>query len=137
MGMSVGGGGGVKAEINVTPLVDVMLVLLIIFMVVTPLMQMGYTATVPPEVKTQVPTPATDQLILRLDDDGRIYINKDVVSESEFDRRVRELTKGRESKLVFFAADGKIQYERVMQFMDRCRAAGATNLGIVLDDLAH
>ena len=136
MGMSVSGGAGLKSEINVTPLVDVVLVLLIIFMVIIPLTQVGYDVnTPPPTPSTVVPPPNQDQLIVRMERDGRIFINKEAVMESEFSGRFRSVIKNREKKIVFFAADGELSYERVAAFMDLCRDAGATNIGIVFDDL--
>jgi biopolymer transport protein ExbD len=136
MAMSTGGGTGVRSEINITPLVDVVLVLLIIFMVVTPLLQMGYAVDTPPKVENvQVIQQSTDQIIVRMDDQGRRWINKEMVPEAGFSQRLSEALKGRESKLVFFAADGDLPYGDVATFMDLCRKAGASNLGIVFDDL--
>jgi biopolymer transport protein ExbD len=136
MGMNVGGSGGIKSEINVTPLVDVVLVLLIIFMVVQPMLQMGYEVETPPEVKTQTPqAPDPTQIIINMDADGKMYINKTAFGKSEFSGRLREALKNREKKIVFFAANGELQYEKVVAFMDQVREAGAQNLGIVFDDL--
>jgi biopolymer transport protein TolR len=136
MGMNVGGGGGVKSEINVTPLVDVVLVLLIIFMVIIPLTQVGYDVNTPPKTESLTPPPTdSNQLIVRMERDGKIFINKELVAESDFPGRFRTVIKNREKKIVFFAADGELPYERVANFMDLCRDAGATNIGIVFDDL--
>ena len=107
MAMSAGKMGDMKSDINITPLVDVVLVLLIIFMVVTPLLQRGYWTNVPPKVKTDVaPPPMSDQVVLRLSVDGRYFINKDEVPAREFPTKLKDVMKGRESKLTFFAADG-------------------------------
>ena len=129
MAMNVSGGeGGVRSEINITPLVDVVLVLLIIFMVVTPLMQMGYEAQVPPKVTTAAPPPMTDdQVIVRLDAEGRPWINKQMVPMAQFPTRLRDVLTGRSSKVVFFAADGELEYDKVANFMDLCRNNGAEN----------
>ncbi len=135
MGMSSGGGGGIRAEINVTPLVDVVLVLLIIFMVIVPLSQLGYPVDTPPKVTTNVPAPAEDQLIVRMDAEGQTFINKEQIPITQFPARLREVTKGREKKLVFFAADGELTYDRVVEFLDLCQSNGAPNVGIVFDDL--
>jgi biopolymer transport protein ExbD len=136
MAMSTGGGTGVRSDINITPLVDVVLVLLIIFMVVTPLLQMGYNAETPPKVDNpNVVMQQSDQIIVRLDDQGRRWINKEMVPEAAFSARLGEALKGRESKLVFFAADGNLPYGDVAAFMDLVRKSGVNNLGIVFDDL--
>ena len=137
MSMTVGPSGTLKSDINITPLVDVVLVLLIIFMVITPLVQVGYDTKVPPKVESNVtPPPATDQIIIRMEPDGRIFINKEEVAEHDFPNRLRDVLKNRESKVTFFAAAGELPYDRVMTFMDMCRNAGAQNIGIVLDELS-
>ncbi len=136
MGMNVGSGSNLKSEINVTPLVDVVLVLLIIFMVIIPLTQVGYAVNTPPKVEgTDVLPVATDQLILRIDRDGRIFINKEQVAEANFSRRFAEVIKNREQKIVFLAADGEVLYDKVADLIDRANDAGAKNIGIVFGDL--
>jgi biopolymer transport protein TolR len=135
MAMNVGSSGGVRSDINITPLVDVVLVLLIIFMVVTPLTQMGYGVQVPPKVESAVPTPPSDQLIVRMDDQKRVFINKEMIPYNDFGGRLRQALTNRSSKVIFFAADGKLDYGTVANFMDLCRDNGAQNLGIVFDDM--
>ena len=137
MGMGRGGGKGLKSEINVTPLVDVVLVLLIIFMVIIPMTQVGYDVNTPPKVETQMPPPQdNDQLIVRMDDNGGIFINKEAGSGGAVHRAASGTSiRNRETKIVFFAADGELTYDRVANVMDLCRDAGAKNIGIVFDDL--
>jgi biopolymer transport protein TolR len=136
MAMNVeGGAAGVKSDINITPLVDVVLVLLIIFMVAVPLLQMGYPVQVPPKVQTQNPTPDPDQVIVRLEADGRAYINKQQFDMNEFPGRLRQALQGRQNKVIFFAADGELPYDKVASFMDICRNNGAEKLGIVFEDM--
>ena len=136
MAMNVGGSGGIRSEINITPLVDVVLVLLIIFMVAVPLLQMGYPVQVPPKVETAAPPPQSDdQVIVRMDAQGSMFINKTMYPENEFGPKLREAMTGRASKVVFFAADGELLFDKVAHFMDLCRNNGAENLGIVFDDL--
>jgi len=136
MAMNVGSSGGPKSDINITPLVDVVLVLLIIFMVITPIVQVGYGVQVPPKVETSAPVPQdSNQVIVRLDAAGQPWINKQQLSMSEFPAKLREVLTGRSSKVIFFAADGELTYERVADFMDVCRKNGAENLGIVFEDM--
>jgi biopolymer transport protein ExbD len=136
MAMNMGGSGGVRSEINITPLVDVVLVLLIIFMVAVPLLQMGYAVQVPPKVESAAPPPQMqDQVIVRMDAQGQTYINKSLIPRGQFGGRLREAMTGRQSKVVFFAADGELEYDKVADFMDECRDNGAENLGIVFEDL--
>jgi biopolymer transport protein TolR len=137
MAMNVSGAsGGVRGDINITPLVDVVLVLLIIFMVAVPLVQLGYPVQVPPKVETAAPPPVQeDQIIVRMDGQGQMYINKQVIPPAEFGGKLRTALTGRQNKVVFFAADGELQFDRVADFMDLCRDNGAENLGIVFDDL--
>jgi biopolymer transport protein TolR len=130
-----GGASGIRSDINITPLVDVVLVLLIIFMVAVPLLQMGYAVQVPPKVTTATPQPDADQIIVRLDDQGHAFINKTQVGANEFQAALSRVLTGRQSKVVFFAADGELSYDKVAAFMDMVRDAGAQNLGIVFDDL--
>ena len=137
MSMNVGGSsGGVHADINITPLVDVVLVLLIIFMVIQPMLQVGYEVETPPEVKSATPPPQnSEQIIIRMDAEGKTYINKLAIPRAQFAERLRTAMTGREKKLAFFAADGELTYEKVVEFMDLCRNNGAENLGIVFEDL--
>src|SRR3984893_4894623 len=136
MAMEVrGGASGIKSDINITPLVDVVLVLLIIFMVAVPLLQMGYAVQVPPKVTTATPQPDADQIMVRLDEQGHAFINKTPVELAQFQGVLRSALTGRQSKVVFFAADGELPYDKVATFMDLTRDAGAQNLGIVFEDM--
>jgi biopolymer transport protein ExbD len=133
--MQVGGGGSLRSEINVTPLVDVVLVLLIIFMVITPVVQMGYLVRVPPKAPANLPPSAIqDQIILRLLSDNRIFINKDEVPIDQFPQRIREILHGGASgKMVFFQGSPEVDYESTMKFLDMARSNGATNIGIIVE----
>src|SRR6187549_3881937 len=101
--MQVGGSGSVKSDINVTPLVDVVLVLLIIFMVITPVVQMGYlVCRLLLEKKKLPPSAINDQIVLRLFPNDRVFINKEEMNSSTFPNRIREILHGNQSKMVFF-----------------------------------
>jgi biopolymer transport protein ExbD len=132
--MQVGGSGSVKSDINVTPLVDVVLVLLIIFMVITPVVQMGYLVRVPPKAPANLPPQAVqDQIILRLNPDNHILINKDEVTPDQFPARIREVIHGNTSKMVFFQGSPDVDYESTIHFLDSARAAGCKNIGIIVE----
>ena len=134
MTMNATAAKGVRSEINVTPLVDVVLVLLIIFMVVIPILQMGYPVVTPPARPDDRPAP-TDQLVVRLTADGKVFLNREQVLMAALGARLRELTADRGKKMVFFAADGALPYGQVAELMDLCRNNGAEKLGIVFDDV--
>lgn len=134
--MQVGGGGSLRSEINVTPLVDVVLVLLIIFMVITPVVQMGYLVKVPPKAPPGTPSQVmADQIVLRITDDGRFMINKEEIQKEQFANRLREILKGNTSKMIFFSGAPEVKYEEAIAFLDLARAAGANNIGIIVDDV--
>ena len=133
--MQVGGSGSMRSEINVTPLVDVVLVLLIIFMVLTPVIQMGYLVKVPPKAPPGIPPSAVqDQIVLRLVTGPRVLINKEEMTMEQFPNRIREILRGNTSKMVFFAGGRDVDYEATMKFLDLARASGAKNIGIIVED---
>jgi biopolymer transport protein ExbD len=124
-----------RSDINVTPLVDVVLVLLIIFMVITPVVQMGYLVKVPPKAPANVPPSAVqDQIIIRLVDANRVLINKEEMDLANFPNRIREILRGNTSKMVFFAGAREVDYDTTMRFLDTARAAGCKNIGIIIDE---
>ena len=136
--MQVGGGGSLRSDINVTPLVDVVLVLLIIFMVITPVVQMGYLVRVPPKAPANLPPSAiNDQIVLRLASGNRIFINKEEMGPEQFPNRIREILHGNTSKMVFFSGGRDVDYETTMNFLDLARRAGAKNIGIIVEDVAQ
>jgi biopolymer transport protein TolR len=136
--MQVGGGGSLRSEINVTPLVDVVLVLLIIFMVITPVVQMGYLVKVPPKAPANLPPSAiNDQIILRLLPNNQVMINKDPVDMAAFPQRIREILHGNTSKMVFFSGSREVDYDSTIKFLDSARAAGAKNIGIIVEDVTQ
>jgi len=133
--MQVGGSGSVQKDINVTPLVDVVLVLLIIFMVLTPVLQMGYLVKVPPKAPANLPPSAVqDQIVLRLLAGPRVLINKEEMTMEQFPARVREILKGNTAKMVFFSGGRDVDYETTIKFLDLARASGAKNIGIIVED---
>jgi biopolymer transport protein TolR len=134
--MQVGGSGSMNSDINVTPLVDVVLVLLIIFMVLTPVIQMGYLVKVPPKAPANLPPSAVqDQIVLRLYSGDRVMINKEEMTLAAFPARVQEIMKGNTAKMVFFSGARDVDYDSTMRFLDIARQAGAKNIGIIVEDV--
>ena len=135
MGMDVGGNkGGPKSEINVTPLVDVMLVLLIIFMILQPMLQMGYDVNVRPNNPNPGAQPVNpEQIIVSLTANNEIYLNKERVERSNLPIRLQEVLRNRGKKPVFFSCEDTVKYDEAMKLMDIVRNNGAENIGIVMD----
>ncbi len=135
MAMDVGASkGGPKSEINVTPLVDVVLVLLIIFMIMQPMLQMGYDVQVPPKAQTTIQQPQDkDQIIVSLTANKDIYLNKEKVDPGQLPIRLQEVLRNRGNKVVFFSVEDTVNYGDAMKVMDTVRNNGAKNIGIVMD----
>jgi len=132
------GSSGVKSDINVTPFVDIVLVLLIIFMVVTPMLSRALDVAVPPKVDTPSPVDPTEQLIISVkgpDNPPKVYLNREEISGGldGVKDRVAELMKGRREKIVFFTADNDLVYQDVVNVMDKIREGGA-QLGLITDE---
>jgi biopolymer transport protein TolR len=123
---------GVRSDINITPLVDVVLVLLIIFMVMTPTLLKQLELTVPEKADVQIQTPVTsDQVVVGMRKNGTIQINNEPIAESAFTERMHEIMKNSHDKLVFFDIDDDAVYGDVMHVMDMTRGCGAKVLGIM------
>ena len=137
MAMSVGNLGSLKSDINVTPLVDVVLVLLIIFMVLTPLLQMGYDVNVPPKATADTSlVMSKEQLIVTQRDQRKVFLNRIEVDVTQLPLKLTDILKHRSDKTVFYAADDELNYGVAMQTMDMIRTAGAERIGIITEKMA-
>jgi biopolymer transport protein TolR len=121
------------AEINVTPFVDVMLVLLIIFMVAAPLLTVGVPVDLPKTAASALPGDSEEPLTVTLTADGRIQIQTTDIARDELIGRLRAIEAERSSDRVFLRADGAIPYAQVMQVMGALNAGGCSNVGLVTD----
>jgi biopolymer transport protein ExbD len=130
--------GTPNSEINITPLVDVVLVLLIIFMVVTPLLEKDIEVRVPDKQEeideSQIPP---DQLVVSIDKDGQLSINADKVTPEEYVERLRRVVaaKAKGERLVFFTADDHTNYGKLVAALDGARQAGAEVLGMATEKI--
>ncbi len=134
MAMDLGGAkGGVKSDINVTPLVDVMLVLLIIMMLVAPMLQQGIQVTLPKADNTSDKPETADQTVIAIGANRSIYLNARPVGEAELATRVNEALENKVEKIVIIKADEDVEYSAVMAAMDQLRQAGIEDIGLITD----
>ena len=123
------------AEINVTPLVDVMLVLLVIFMVTAPMMQQGVQVNLP-KADTRAMTPAEEAVVVSVDKSGKVFIDKEEIPAGELRKRLSELFVSRAKKEVFLKADAGVPYGEVVRTMADIKGAGIERLGMVTEPAA-
>jgi biopolymer transport protein ExbD len=132
--MDLGAGkGGVKSDINVTPLVDVMLVLLIIMMIVAPMLQKGVDVKLPTAANRTDKPDTQDQVVVGVTSSGQLYLNSVSVSDEELATRAKEALEIAREKIVYLKADQDASYGRVMDAMDALREAQIEDIGLIAD----
>lgn len=133
MSMAVGGGDGPKAEINMTPLIDVLLVLLIIFMVITPLTPKGLETLVPqPPPPGTPPSKADDRtVVIIIEKNGTMKINTEETTEANLGPRLEEIFKTRAERVVFVKGDPDIEYQFVARAIDTAKGVGIDKVGLM------
>ena len=133
MAMSTGSSGSMLTEINVTPLVDVMLVLLIIMMIVAPLLQQGVSVKLPQAGNTVDKPEVQGQTVIAIARDKSMYVNAKPVQEAEMATKISELLENAKEKVVLIKADEEVEYGAVMAAMDQLRQAGIEDIGLITD----
>jgi biopolymer transport protein TolR len=132
MSMAVGGGGkGSMSDINMTPMIDVLLVLLVIFMLAQPLLQRSIDVQLPIETETPESEPAP-QIVLEINDRGDYFLNLRPVPKDQLAQRLQEIYAARPDKVLFVKASGEVLYQDVVTVMDAARGAGVEVLGAML-----
>lgn len=134
MSMDVGGSkGGLKADINVTPLVDVMLVLLIIMMLIAPMLQQGVSVKLPQASNTADKPETQDQTVVAVTSDKRLYLNGVPIQEGELQSKIQTLMETKKEKIVLIKGDEEAPYSAIMNAMDRLRGANIENIGLITE----
>jgi len=126
------GSRGTMSQINVTPLVDVMLVLLVIFMVTAPMMQQGVQVNLP-KAETRSLSPKEDTLVVSVDKVGRTFINTGEVQGDQLKDKLNSMLAGREMREVFLKADSSVPYGEVVRVMAQIKGANVERLGMVTE----
>jgi len=134
MSMDVGGAkGGLKADINVTPLVDVMLVLLIIMMLIAPMLQKGVDVKLPLASNSADKPETQEQTVVAVDANKQFYLNSIRVREDDLTTQITTLMENRKEKVVLIKGDEDAPYSAIMAAMDRLRAANIENIGLITE----
>ena len=125
------------ADINVTPMVDVMLVMLIIFMVITPMLSKGIPVNLTP-TRNPIPMAAadkTDAIVCAITHDGKTYLGSTQTQPEDLPPKVKDMLTNRTDRTVFIRADSRARYERVVDVVDNLRAAGVDNVGLMTEQI--
>ena len=130
MSMSTGSGGGLTNDINVTPMIDVLLVLLIIFMLVVPMSRKAIDLQLPDPTEQESSANPPPQIVLEVFPGDRYLVNKEPITKANLPKRLKEIYDGRPEKIIFVKGDPKTKYSDVIYAMDVSRGAGVKVIGV-------
>ncbi len=134
MGMDVGGSkGGIKADINVAPLVDIMLVLLIIMMLIAPMLQKGVDVKLPLAANTTDKPETQEQTVVAIDANRQMYLNGIRLREDDLRTQIEAVMENKKEKIVLIKGDVDAPYSSIMSAMDRLREANIENIGLIAE----
>ena len=136
MGMSTGGGGGPKSDINVTPYIDILLVLLIIFMVITPFTPKGIDVRIPEKLPDNIDQKIIDQfrgVVITLNEDGSLLVNKDPVTWETLSQNLTQIYSARADKSIFIKGSKNMIYGDIVRAIDVAKGAGVEEVGLMTD----
>jgi biopolymer transport protein TolR len=137
MAFNLGGGGDpdepILSDINVTPLVDVMLVLLVIFMITAPMMHRGIEVALPRADAENLPTRVEDPLVVSINRDGIVYLDSTPIHPSQLVERLTPVLQARQDKSVFLKGDRDVPYGNVIELLDTMRRGGIEHIGMITE----
>ncbi len=133
MAMQLSGSTGIKSDINVTPLVDVMLVLLIIMMIVAPMLQKGVDVRLPVAANSAAKPETQEDTVLAIKADKSLWVNGVQVREAELRQRIEDVLETKKQKIILIKADEDVEYGAVMAAMDELRMSGIEDMGLITE----